>query len=236
MKEFEEIKNTIDYHEFTKHTYENVRSTDFTLDWTIYPLKYKNYIDCEKIKLPDVIVKDFGINTLDAISALKSGDFRLDSLEKLSELLFFTYGKTGLKKYPQMLFEMRAAPSAGALYPVEVYFTARSLGFLPDGLYHYNPGEPELSCLRAGDCFGFLEKECFGKIGEEVSFCFLLTTIFWRTMWKYRNRSYRYCCEDSGHLIGNLLPMSHAFGLDASVSFVFNDAGVNRLLGVDIVC
>jgi len=227
------IENSTDYHEFTKHTYENVRNSDFTLDWDIYPLKYKIYTDCEKIKLPAIEINEFKINTLDALSGLVSGEMVMDSLEKLSALLFYIYGKTGLKQYPNMLFEMRAAPSAGALYPAEIYFATRALNFLDDGLYHYNPGESELSCLRKGDCFNFLKNNCFEKLDDRVNICLILTTIFWRTMWKYRSRSYRYCCEDSGHILGNILPVAEALGFEPSISYFFNDEKVNEFLGVD---
>ncbi|MBU1627754.1 SagB/ThcOx family dehydrogenase [bacterium] len=227
------INNSKEYHELTKHSYESVRNSDFALDWSQYPLKYKQYSGCEKISLPPVIEEEMSISTLKALSGLHFGKKRLKNLENLAAFLFYINGKTGIKKYPNMLFEMRAAPSAGALYPFEIYFASRSLDFLENGVYHYNPGDTHLSILRKGYFFNFLEEECLGKIEDEVNLCFILTTIFWRTCWKYRDRSYRYCCEDTGHLIGNILPMSNVFNLDPTVSYLFNDDGLNKLLGVD---
>jgi len=233
MKEPDKLRNAVDYHELTKHTYENVRDSDFTLDWQQYPIKYKNYTGCEKISMPDVKRGELGINTLDAIAGLKRGSLKLDNLQGLSEFLFFIYGKTGLKRYPNMLFEMRAAPSAGALYPVEIYFASRRLNFIEDGLYHYNPGSSMLTSLRKGNLFDYIEKKCIGTIDDDVNLFLFLSTIFWRTCWKYRNRSYRYCCEDSGHLVGNILPVSNALHLEPCVHYLFNDEGINKLIGID---
>jgi SagB-type dehydrogenase family enzyme len=221
-----DIKDSIHYHECTKHTYESVRDTDFSLDWKIYPLKYKNYNkNLRKISLPKFDLRNSGISTLEAISGLKTLNNNITNLKDLSEFLYFTYGKTGLKRYPNMLFEMRAAPSAGALYPVELYFIARSLKFLEDGVYHFDPGESLLTQLRSGD---------FSKyIDNESELCFILTTIFWRAAWKYRSRSYRYCYMDSGHVIGNIIPISHTFGKKPKISYYFDDRAINKLIGID---
>ncbi len=59
------------------------------------------------------------------------------------------------------------------------------------------------------------------------------TSTFWRNAWKYEARAYRHSFWDGGTVLANLLAVSRAAGLPASVVLGFADAPVNRLLGVD---
>ena len=75
------------------------------------------------------------------------------SLEALSQILWAAQGMTD----PDAGY--RAVPSAGALYPLELYVVARKRGVegLPEGVYHYEPGGHGLTLLRGGDFLPDLE-------------------------------------------------------------------------------
>jgi len=69
---------------------------------------------------------------------------------------------------------------------------------------------------------------------SEVPFLtFFLSAIFFRSAWKYRERSYRYHLLDTGHLIENLRLALKSLSLPFILSYDFDDSGVNRLLGLD---
>lgn len=122
-------------------------------------------------------------------------------------------------------FHFRAAPSAGALYPVEVYVALQNVNGFNDGLYHYCPLEHTLSAIREGAVFEETD-------GEPVV-RFYLTSVFHRSAWKYGQRAFRYCLLDTGHMAHALLVAGRIHGLPAEIDYDFNDAAINRFLAVD---
>jgi len=62
---------------------------------------------------------------------------------------------------------------------------------------------------------------------------FLLSAIFFRSAWKYRERAYRYCLLDTGHLLENLLLSLKALGIPCELHLDFRNAAVERLLDID---
>ena len=101
-------------------------------------------------------------------------------------LLFFSAGVTRRARMVggRPIF-LRAAASAGALYPTEVYVVCGDLPGLPAGVYHFNPVEFALRRLRAGDHRPFLAGAAAdGGIGG-APVTLVLSGIPWRTTWKY---------------------------------------------------
>jgi len=124
------------------------------------------------------------------------------------------------------VFHFRAAPSAGALYPAELYVAVQDARGLDDGLYHYCPLRHRLERLRTGRVL---------EIGPDrrAAVRFFLTAVFQRSAWKYGRRAYRYCLLDVGHMAENLYLAARIHGLPAVIDYDFNDAAVNRFLAVD---
>ena len=88
--------------------------------------------------------------------------------------------------------------------------------------------------LRKGDYRGELSSAAGGDQAISTSPATLIfTAIFWRSAWKYRARSYRYCFWDNGTMAANLLATASATALPARVVAAFVDDRVNRLLGID---
>ncbi len=126
----------------------------------------------------------------------------------------------------------RAAASAGALYPVEAYVVCGDLNGLPAGVYRFSPPEAGLYRVREGDfrrCLSLAE----GRDAPAWDAAVVLTAVFWRSAWKYRARSYRYCFWDAGTVLANLLATATALGLPGRVSAGFVDEEVDRLLGLE---
>jgi SagB-type dehydrogenase family enzyme len=126
----------------------------------------------------------------------------------------------------------RAAPSAGALYPTELYAVCGPLADLPAGVYHFAPAEFALRRLRDGDFRAHLAAAAAEPAVAGLPLCLVLTGIPWRTTWKYRERGYRHLFWDAGAIVANLLAVAAAGGWDARVLLGFVDQEVSGLLGL----
>jgi SagB-type dehydrogenase family enzyme len=125
----------------------------------------------------------------------------------------------------------RPAPSAGGLYPLEVYLVAQQVEGLEDGLYHYDPWRHDLALLRPGALVPALAELCFGQTFlAQANLLVSLTAVLGRSLWKYGERAYRYALLEAGHVGQNLLLTAEALGMPALAVGGFFDAEVNRLL------
>jgi hypothetical protein len=131
-------------HERTKHTWQRLRTEAHGLDWGNHPFPFKLYPDLEPLALPRQLPE----SSLPATQVL-SGHASASTLDLagLAWLLFFSAGVTRILH--RVLF--RAAPSAGALYPTELYAVCGPLPDLPAGVCHFEPAEFALRRLRDGD-------------------------------------------------------------------------------------
>jgi SagB-type dehydrogenase family enzyme len=132
------------------------------------------------------------------------------------------------------LFPLRAAPSAGALYPLELYVAVVCVADLAVGLYHHDPLDGVLEELAVGDQRDSLA--ALSSYPEIVSSCaglVVVTAVFWRTRFKYGLRGYRFALLEAGHLVQNMLLAAAALGLAAVPLGGFYDRRTERYLGVD---
>jgi SagB-type dehydrogenase family enzyme len=127
----------------------------------------------------------------------------------------------------------RAAASAGGLYPIEAYVVCGDLPGLAAGVYHFSPADFALRCLRQGDYRGALAQATADDPTVAAAATLVFSAVFWRSAWKYRLRSYRYCFWDNGTIMANLLAAATVAGQPARVLMGFIDTQVNHLLGLD---
>ncbi|MFP7753520.1 SagB family peptide dehydrogenase [Thermodesulfobacteriota bacterium B35] len=126
----------------------------------------------------------------------------LARLPDLRRLLFLCAGLTARRVYGDSTWFLRANPSAGALYPCELYVQARGVAGLADGIYHFEPDGERLCLLHRLEGDG-LESCCRDNRMVE-GLLLLVSAIYYRSSWKYRDRALRYCLLDSGHLLGGI--------------------------------
>lgn len=148
----------------------------------------------------------------------------------LSQLLFAAQGITG-KIYGTPL---RTAPSAGALYPIEIYLVVNKVAELEPGIYHYSIRKHALELLKSGDFRGRitpagLKQEMLGQAGAT----FILSAIFDRTRHKYGERGFRYVYIEAGHISQNIALQAVSMGLGSVTVGAFLDEKVNQLINVD---
>jgi len=227
-----DISIALAYHEATKHSYTSVRSGGHFLDWNNRPLPYKIYPGAGTLALP----RDFSLSATSTLSALRQRSVpshgSLD-LEALTRLLFCAGGLTKRANVGGEDYHFRAAASAGALYPVELYVVAGEIDGVESGLYHFLQADLKLHGLRRGDWRPYLAHCVSSKSLRDARAVIIMTGIFWRSAWKYQARAYRYGFWDTGTILANLLAAANADALDTKIITIFNDAPVEELLEVN---
>jgi SagB-type dehydrogenase family enzyme len=214
-------------HERTKHTWQRIRAESRGLDWGNHPLPFKIYPDLEPLPLPREL-PDSSVPATQVLSDHVWAPASALDLAGLARLLFFSAGVTRILH--RVLF--RAAPSAGALYPTELYAVCGPLADLGAGVYHFEPAEFALRRLRGGDFRARLAASAAAPAIAGLPLCLVLTGIPWRTTWKYRERGYRHLFWDAGAIVANLLALAAAAGWGARVLLGFVDEEVSGLLGI----
>jgi SagB-type dehydrogenase family enzyme len=153
----------------------------------------------------------------------------------LSELLRLTNGVTETQRLPGgQTRELRAAPSAGALYPIEIYLGVRRVADVPPGLYHYEPRGSSITRLTAGDPLGGLLGACYYHDSlRQAALVVVLAGVLERTKRKYGERGYRYVLIEAGHVAQNLCLAASALDLGCMPVCGFYDDALNDLLALD---
>ena len=146
------------------------------------------------------------------------------TLAEISQLLWAAQGITHPDGY-------RTAPSAGALYPLEVYVAAGNVVGLPAGIYKYRPQGHELEKVAGEDvraelCAAALDQE-FVEDGAAV---LVFAAVYKRTTGKYGERGVRYVHMEVGHAAQNVYLQAVSLGLGTVVVGAFDDGEVERLL------
>ncbi len=195
------------------------------------PPQFKKYTGARTVKLPPAEFK--GLAVEEAIrrrrSARKFSDRPL-KLEELSQLLWAAQGVTG-ERFRKLL---RTAPSAGALYPFEVYVFVNNVEGLERGLYHYGVREHQLEQVKAGDFRAAvteagLDQDMLGAADAT----FALAAVIDRIRFKYGERGWRYIFMESGHISQNIYLQAASMGLGSVAVGAFLDKKLNELLGLD---
>jgi len=148
------------------------------------------------------------------------------SLAQVSNLLWAAQGVTGADGE-------RTAPSAGALYPLEVYVAAGEISGLEPGVYHYQPREHALARISATDCRAALAAAAVGQEWmREAPATIAIAAVLGRTARKYRERAPRYVHMEVGAVAQDLYLEATALGLGTVFVGAFEDAEVKRVLGL----
>jgi SagB-type dehydrogenase family enzyme len=229
------IEAAWEYHNATKHSFASVRAGGHYLDWNNYPHPFKIYPQLEAIPLPRELPQS-GVAALSAVAApeIPASGESAPEFATLAHLLFFSAGITKHRKFPGGEIFFRAAACTGALYEIELYVVCGELPGLAAGVYHFNPADFALRCLRAGDFRGLLARATAnGPAVARAPAILVSTGTYWRNAWKYQARTYRHFGWDNGTLHANLLAACAAHALPARVVYGFVDDEVNRLLDLD---
>ena len=147
------------------------------------------------------------------------------SLSQVSQLLWAAQGMTeegGFK---------RTAPSAGALYPLEIYLVVGNVEALERGVYHYSPEGHMVSSFLEGDYQHSLARACLSQSFVAASpLSIVVAAEYERTAIKYGERGIRYVLMEVGHVGQNIALQAVGLGLTACHVGAFRDEEVSRVL------
>jgi SagB-type dehydrogenase family enzyme len=163
---------------------------------------------------------------LDARRSIRRFAARPLSLAEAGQLLWAAQGMTTADGH-------RTAPSAGALFPLELRLVAGEVEGLPDGLYRYAPREHALDAIEAGDRREALSGAAFWQecvLGAPAIVA--VSAVYQRTTVKYADRGVRYAHMEAGHAAQNLCLQAVGLGLGAVVVGAFSDREVSAVLGL----
>ena len=153
-------------------------------------------------------------------------EFRKESLTlaEVSQLLWAAQGTTDPEG-------KRTAPSAGALYPLEVFLVAGGQDELPAGVYRYRPQGHDLIPVVQGDrraklAAAALEQDWLNDAPATI----VIAAVYERTVRKYKQRAERYVHMEVGHVAQNVHLQAVALELGTVVVGAFDDAEVKRVL------
>lgn len=146
------------------------------------------------------------------------------TLEELSQLLWAAQGITDPRGF-------RTAPSAGALYPLELYVVAARVKGLKPGVYRYIPRGHRLEARAQGDRRQALARAALGQPWvQKAPVVFCIAAFYERTTRKYGDRGLRYVHIEVGHAAQNLCLQAVALGLGAVTVGAFYDHEVAKVL------
>ncbi len=209
------------YHERTKYDPQTIASKSKGLDWSQQPYPFKEYKIGQTFDLKPYLSRQ---------TVPKKGDF----WRRISRILGCSYGLTAKIATMGSPLYLRSAPSAGGLYPAEVYLISRGTEFLPAGLYSYQGQSHSLLLFWESDVWTNLQSACFwNPVLENTDIAVVTSAIFYRSAWRYEDRAYRRIFLDTGHLLGNIELSASINDYRAHLIGGFNDSQMNELLYLD---
>jgi SagB-type dehydrogenase family enzyme len=200
----------------TAHTFEKIKEKTG-------PMKE---FKTEIIKLPEPI-KDSATSIEEALLNRRSVRSYKDSpltLSEVSQLLWAAQGVTSARG-------LRTAPSAGALYPLEVYVVSGNVDGLPDGVYQYRPDKHEIALVVRGDKRGELCRAALGQTSvRNAAAVIVFSAVYERTGMKYGDRGIQYVHMETGHAAQNVFLQAVPLELGTVVIGAFYDGAVREVL------
>ena len=146
------------------------------------------------------------------------------TLQHLANILFAAQGITRQNRF-------RTVPSAGALYPLEVYVVSGAVQGLADGVYAYRPQDHELVRVSSGDMREDLARHCYGQMWvAKAQAVVVINAVYSRVTGKYGGRGERYAHIEAGCAAQNVSLAGYNLGLGSTVVGAFHDKEVADLV------
>lgn len=154
-------------------------------------------------------------------------------LAELSQLLWAAYGITQpVPDFSQLRGGLRTAPSAGALYPLELHVVAGNVSDLAPGVYRYRSDGHELALAAEGDKRPALCRAAWSQSAvANAPASIVYSAVASRTTGKYGERGrLRYVCMDLGHSAENIYLQCGSLGLGTCAIGAFHDDSVKLVV------
>lgn len=204
---------------------------------------YKIYAGMDKIDL-SIYKQKPEVDLFKVISERRSvreydSNYKI-SLNELAVILYNSYGVTSKMKIAKEFgvrghLGLRNIPSAGGLYPSEIYVVIFN-AHIPPGLYHYRPDINSLEVIRQGlfidELLKYIQAEPYVNM-RSSSGIIITTGILERVCIKYGERGYRFMLQESG-IIGQMISiLAQSLNLGSCWLGGYEDDKVNDFLMID---
>ncbi|HDD46011.1 MAG TPA: SagB/ThcOx family dehydrogenase [Candidatus Aenigmarchaeota archaeon] len=180
-------------------------------------------------------------NVINLPEPLKKGNMSLEeAIAKRRSIRDYTTQPITLKELAQILWAAqgitssdgkRAAPSAGALYPMDIYVVAGNVDGLEQGVYLYLPDKHALQLKIKGD---ERDKLCYAALSQawvkEAPASIVIVANYEKLTWKYGKRGIRYAHIEAGHISQNIYLQVTSLGLGTVNVGAFDDTTVKEIL------
>jgi SagB-type dehydrogenase family enzyme len=155
------------------------------------------------------------------------------TIAEISQILWSAYGVTlAVPNIESFRGGLRTAPSAGAMFPLEIYIVIGNVeGFSP-GVYKYDSENHKLILTISGDIRSDLDEATWGQnMVKQAAATIVYTAVFARMTQRYGSRGReRYVAIDLGHSAQNVYLQVESLGLGTCAIGAFHDESVSRLL------
>jgi SagB-type dehydrogenase family enzyme len=151
------------------------------------------------------------------------------TLEQYGQILWAAQGVTGERGFK------RTAPSAGALYPMDLYSVVGEggVGTLKAGIYHYGPEDHTISLLSEGDLRSEVAAASLSQMWiARAPINLVITAEYDRVTIKYGRRGLRYAMIEAGHIGQNIFLQAEALLLAAGIVGAFSDEEIKKAMKI----
>jgi SagB-type dehydrogenase family enzyme len=150
-------------------------------------------------------------------------------LDQFTQLLWAGYGITeGFR---------RTVPSAGALYPMDLYVAIGKdcVEWVDEGVYHYVPEEHSIQLVTGADVRAEISRaSLFQSWIADAPVSFIITAEYRRITIKYGDRGIRYAIMEAGHMAQNIFLQAEALGLGAGIVGAFHDEKIIKIAALPV--
>ncbi len=194
---------------------------------------FRGRAGCTEIELPELQHSTFDRLVHERRS--RRDLFRRLDVSDVAAIVDGSYGVTAiLREGEGPTFALRASPSAGALFPLDLFLVALNVSGLPASVYYFHPLRNSLVNVLGADAkriagSGFFDQPWI----QGASAIILIGAAFGRLSWKYGERSYRLALLDAGHLGQNILLKAQDLDCPACAIGGFNDQLLAEELTLD---
>ena len=209
------------------------RSATFPQDFE----PYKEYAAAPLVRLPAAALPEVSLReTLQQRASCRSFGPQPLELGSVGTLLHTGYGIVRSGEFDSGADPRRTTPSAGGLYPLEVYLLSWRVRELAPGVFHYHPVDHALEWIEAAPVATSRLPPLF--LGQpylhRAAALIVVSAIPRRSLWKYGDRGYRYALMEAGHVAQAIGLGAAALGVGCLCLGGFRDAELSDMLALDI--
>jgi SagB-type dehydrogenase family enzyme len=173
---------------------------------------------------------------------IKKGDMSLEeAIANRRSIRTYSKEKIGENDISQLLWAAQGitdevtgfttAPSAGALYPLEIYVAISMVDGIEAGLYKYNPSNHSLILKKDGDIREDIYNVSIRQDSiKDAAAVIIYCAVFERTSYRYGGRAFQYVYIETGHSAQNVYLQAEALNVGTVAIGAFHDDGVKKVL------